>query len=151
MRWSTTAGPTLIRRKSGLPPATYFSGGKLKWLLDNVDGLRADAERGEAIFGTIDTWLIWHLTGGIDGGAHVTDVTNAGRTMLMDLETLDWDDELLGIFDIPRQMLPEIRPSSDPASYGEISGAQRDRGGAADRRPRRPARGHGRPGVPGPW
>jgi glycerol kinase len=111
----------VIRRKAGLPPATYFSGGKIRWLLDNVDGLRADAERGEAIFGTIDSWLIWQLTGGVDGGNHVTDVTNASRTMLMDLETLAWDDELLEIFDIPRAMLPEIRPSSDPTSYGEIS------------------------------
>ena len=110
----------VIRRKAGLPPATYFSGGKIRWLLDNVDGLRADAERGEAIFGTVDTWLIWNLTGGTDGGSHVTDVTNASRTMLMDLETLDWDDELLAFFDIPRAMLPEIRPSSDPTSYGEI-------------------------------
>jgi glycerol kinase len=116
-------GGELIRRKAGLPPATYFAGGKLRWLLDQVDGLRADAERGDAVFGTVDTWLIWQLTGGPDGGSHVTDVTNASRTMLMDLETLDWDDELLALFDVPRAMLPEIRPSSDPASYGEITGA----------------------------
>ncbi|MBS3942556.1 MAG: glycerol kinase GlpK [Actinobacteria bacterium] len=108
----------LIRRRAGLPPATYFSGGKIQWLLDNVAGLRADAERGDAIFGTTDTWLLWHLTGGTDGGIHVTDVTNASRTMLMDLETLDWDDDLLGVFDVPRAMLPDIRPSSDPAGYG---------------------------------
>ena len=108
----------LIRRKAGLPPATYFSGGKIQWLLEHVDGLRADAERGDAVFGTTDTWLLWHLTGGTDGGVHVTDVTNASRTMLMDLETLDWDDELLALFDIPRAMLPEIRPSSDPDGYG---------------------------------
>jgi glycerol kinase len=110
----------VIRRKSGLPPATYFSGGKLTWLLDQVDGLRADAERGEALFGTTDSWLIWNLTGGADGGRHVTDVTNAGRTMLMDLERLDWDDELLGLFGVPRAMLPEIRPSSDAHGYGEV-------------------------------
>jgi glycerol kinase len=108
----------VIRRKAGLPPATYFSAGKVQWILENVDGVREAAERGDAIFGTTDTWVLWNLTGGTDGGVHVTDVTNASRTMLMDLETLDWDDELLGFFDIPRQMLPEIRPSSDPAGYG---------------------------------
>ncbi len=108
----------VIRRKAGLPPATYFSAGKVQWILENVDGARAAAERGEAIFGTIDTWLLWNLTGGTDGGVHLTDVTNASRTMLMNLETLDWDDELLGFFDIPRQLLPEIRPSSSPDPYG---------------------------------
>ncbi|SEG41392.1 glycerol kinase [Thermomonospora echinospora] len=108
----------VIRRKAGLPPATYFSGGKVQWLLENVDGLRAAAESGDALFGTIDSWLIWNLTGGTDGGVHVTDVTNASRTMLMDLETLDWDDELLSFFGIPRRMLPAIRPSCDPAGYG---------------------------------
>src|SRR4051794_9034121 len=104
----------VIRRKAGIPPATYFAGGKIQWILDNVPGVRAAAERGEAIFGTTDTWLLWHLT----GGAHLTDVTNASRTMLMDLETLQWDDELLSFFGIPRQMLPEIRPSSEPDLYG---------------------------------
>jgi glycerol kinase len=108
----------VIRRKAGLPPATYFSGGKVQWILENVDGVREAAEKGEAVFGNTDTWLLWNLTGGPDGGVHVTDVTNASRTMLMDLETLDWDDELLGFFDIPRAMLPEIRPSSDPDFYG---------------------------------
>ncbi|UXA13183.1 glycerol kinase GlpK [Mycobacterium sp. SMC-8] len=108
----------VIRQKAGLPPATYFSGGKLQWLLENVDGLRADAEKGDALFGTTDTWVLWNLTGGHRGGVHVTDVTNASRTMLMNLETLDWDDELLGFFGIPRQMLPEIRPSSSPQPYG---------------------------------
>ncbi|MEJ3747987.1 glycerol kinase GlpK [Actinomycetes bacterium KLBMP 9797] len=108
----------VIRRKAGLPPATYFSAGKVQWILDNVDGVRAAAENGDALFGNTDTWLLWHLTGGVDGGVHVTDVTNASRTMLMDLETLDWDDELLSFFGIPRQMLPQIRPSSDPRRYG---------------------------------
>ena len=108
----------LIRRKAGLPPATYFSGGKIQWILDNVDGVRQAAERGDAVFGNTDSWLLWHLTGGYRGGVHVTDVTNASRTMLMDLETLDWDDELLALFGIPRQMLPEIRPSSSPDPYG---------------------------------
>jgi glycerol kinase len=108
----------VIRRKAGLPPATYFSGGKIQWILENVDGVREAAERGDAIFGNTDSWLLWNLTGGINGGNHVTDVTNASRTMLMDLETLQWDDELLSFFNIPRQMLPEIRPSSDPNTYG---------------------------------
>ena len=108
----------IIRRKAGLPPATYFAGGKIQWILENVDGVREAAENGDAIFGTTDSWIVWNLTGGPAGGVHVTDVTNASRTMLMDLETLDWDDELLGFFDIPRQMLPEIRPSSDHNAYG---------------------------------
>ena len=108
----------LIRERAGLPPATYFSGGKIQWILENVDGVREAAEAGDAIFGNTDSWVIWNLTGGTDGGAHVTDVTNASRTMLMDLETLQWDDELLALFDIPRAMLPEIRSSSDPEGYG---------------------------------
>ena len=110
----------VIRHRAGLPPATYFTGGKLAWILREVEGVRADAERGDAIAGTIDSWLLWNLTGGPRGGVHVTDVTNASRTMLMDLETLDWDDELLGFFDIPRAMLPDIRPSADSGGYGEI-------------------------------
>ena len=109
---------TVIRKKAGLPPATYFSGGKIQWILENVDGARAAAERGEAIFGNIDTWVIWNLTGGINGGAHITDVTNASRTMLFNLGTLAWDDELLGFFSIPRLMLPKVRPSSDSSFYG---------------------------------
>ncbi len=108
----------LFRARTGLPVATYFSGPKLKWLLDNVPGLRAKAEAGEALFGTIDTWVIWNLTGGPGRGAHVTDVTNGSRTMLMDLTALDWDDELLEILGVPRPMLPRLRPSSDPAFYG---------------------------------
>jgi glycerol kinase len=111
----------LIRAKAGLPPATYFSAGKVQWILENVEGVRAAAEAGEAVFGNTDSWLLWNLTGGVRGGVHLTDVTNASRTMLMNLETLDWDDELLALFDIPRAMLPEIRPSSDPAGYGQIS------------------------------
>src|ERR1700732_3144485 len=103
----------VIRRKAGLPPATDFSGGKLQWILENVDGVREAAENGDALFGTADTWVLWNLTGGPRGGAHVTDVTNASRTMLMNLETLDWDDELLSLFSIPRAMLPEVRSSSE--------------------------------------
>ncbi len=108
----------VIRHKAGLPPATYFAGGKIKWLLDNVDGLRADAEKGDALFGTTDSWVLWNLTGGTDGGVHITDVTNASRTMLMNLETLDWDEELLGFLGVPRAMLPDIWPSSSPTPYG---------------------------------
>jgi len=111
----------VIRARAGLPPATYFSAAKVQWILDNVDDVRAAAEAGEAVFGTVDTWLLWNLTGGTAGGRHVTDATNASRTMLMDLDTLDWDDELLSYFGIPRAMLPEIRPSSDPSGYGEVS------------------------------
>ncbi|TCM42545.1 glycerol kinase GlpK [Kribbella sp. VKM Ac-2568] len=109
----------VIRQKAGLPPATYFSAGKVQWILENVDGVRAAAEAGDAVFGNTDTWVLWNLTGGTEGGVHITDVTNASRTMLMNLETLDWDDELISFFNIPRQMLPEIRPSSDPNKYGE--------------------------------
>ena len=112
----------LIRERSGLPPATYFAGGKLAWILANVDGVRADAERGDALFGTVDSWLLWNLTGGPRGGVHLTDVTNASRTMLMNLHTLDWDDELLALFTVPRSMLPTIRPSSDPDPYGHAVG-----------------------------
>ncbi|MEO7447254.1 MAG: glycerol kinase GlpK, partial [Humibacillus sp.] len=108
----------LIRDKAGLPPAPYFSGGKIQWILENVDGVREAAEKGDAIFGTTDSWLIWQLTGGTDGGVHVTDVTNASRTMMMNLETLDWDDELMGFFGVPRSMLPDIKPSSCPEGYG---------------------------------
>ncbi|MFC0600384.1 glycerol kinase GlpK [Streptomyces palmae] len=109
----------LIRRKAGLPPATYFSGGKIQWLLENVAGLREAAERGHAVFGNTDAWVLWNLTGGPDGGVHATDVTNASRTMLMDLETLDWDEELLALFGIPRRMLPTIHPSAHPEAYGQ--------------------------------
>src|SRR5512143_1485200 len=111
-------GQDRFRRKVGLPLATYFSGPKAKWILDNVPGTRARAKKGDLLFGNIDTWVIWNLTGGPNGGAHVTDVSNASRTMLMNLETLDWDPEILKIMGIPRNMLPQIRPSSDPKPYG---------------------------------
>ena len=110
-----------VKRKTGLVVATYFSGPKVKWILDNVDGTRARAERGELLFGNIDTWVIWWLTGGPQGGSHITDYTNASRTMLMDLKKLDWDDEILRRLGVPRQMLPEIRPSSDPDTYGSTA------------------------------
>ena len=108
-------GHDRFREQTGLPMTTYFSGPKLRWLLDNVPGVRARADAGDLLFGTMDTWLIWRLT-----GRHLTDVTNASRTLLMNLRTLDWDDELLGIFDVPRHMLPEIRPSAE--FYGEAGG-----------------------------
>jgi glycerol kinase len=117
---SADGGQDRFRAKTGLPIATYFSGPKIKWILDNVDGVRAKAESGDVVFGNIDTWVIWQLTGGPDGGAHVTDVTNASRTMMMNLETLDWDDEILGILGVPRAMLPEIKASSEV--YGEAKG-----------------------------
>ena len=106
-------GQDRFRAKTGLPLATYFSGPKIKWILDNVDGARERAEKGELLFGNIDTWLIWNLT-----EEHVTDVTNASRTLLMNLPTLDWDDEILKLLEIPRVMLPEIRSSSEV--YGHV-------------------------------
>ncbi|AXE17519.1 glycerol kinase [Runella rosea] len=111
-------GQDRFRAQTGLPLATYFSGLKLKWLLDNVPGLREDAEKGEALFGTMDTFLIWNLTGGPHGGTHVTDVTNASRTQLMNLHTLAWDSDMLAAFGIPSAMLPFIKSSSEV--YGNV-------------------------------
>ena len=105
-------GQEMFREKTGLPVTTYFSGPKIRWLLDHIPGLRERAEAGEVLFGTIDSWLIWNLC-----GRHVTDVTNASRTLLMNLQTLDWDPELLDAIGIPATMLPEIRASSE--AYGE--------------------------------
>ncbi len=110
---ATEGGPDRFRPLTGLPLATYFAGPKVAWLLDHVAGARARAEAGELLFGTIDSWLLWNLTGGTSGGRHVTDVTNASRTLLMDLATLDWDDGLLAAVGVPLAMLPEIRPSSE--------------------------------------
>jgi glycerol kinase len=114
-------GQDRFRPKVGLPLATYFSGPKIKWILDNVAGARARAEAGELLFGNIDTWVIWNLTGGPNGGTHVTDVTNASRTMLMNLQTLDWDPEILRAMDVPRAVLPAIKASSEV--YGTAVGA----------------------------
>jgi glycerol kinase len=108
----------LLCERTGLPPATYFSAPKLRWLLDHVEGLQDAAQRGEAVFGTIDTWIIWNLTGGPEGGLHLTDATNASRTQLMNLRTLEWDEELLRLFDIPRRMLPSICSSSERHAFG---------------------------------
>ncbi|MGA4802782.1 glycerol kinase GlpK [Streptomyces lavendulocolor] len=122
-RLGGTDGQDRFRDTTGLPLASYFSGPKAAWLLDNVPGLRARAERGEIAFGTIDSWLVWNLTGGVEGGVHVTDVTNASRTLLMDLETLDWDRSILEAMDLPAVMLPRIRPSSEV--YGTAVGPLR--------------------------
>lgn len=113
-------GQDRFRPKVGLPLATYFSGPKIKWILDNVEGVRAKAEKGEVLFGNIDSWVIWNLTGGTKGGVHVTDVSNASRTMLMNLETLDWDDGILKIMGVPKAMLPKVMASS--AKYGVAVG-----------------------------
>ena len=111
-------GQDRFREKTGLPIATYFAGPKIKWILDNVPEAKQAAKKGQALFGTIESWIIWQLTGGVAGGAHVTDVTNASRTLLMDLKTLAWDDEILGILGIPREMLPRIVPSIDKNTWG---------------------------------
>jgi glycerol kinase len=114
------AGQDRFREATGLPLASYFSGPKAAWLLDHVPGLRRRAENGEIAFGTIDSWLVWNLTGGTDGGVHVTDVTNAGRTMLMNLETLQWDPAILEAMNVPEAVLPEIRSSAEV--YGTATG-----------------------------
>ena len=110
-------GQDRFRAKTGLPIATYFSGPKVRWILENVEGAKAKADSGDLLFGNMDTWVIWNLTGGTDGGLHITDVSNASRTMLMDLATQDWDDELLSAIGVPRSMLPQIKGSSEV--YGE--------------------------------
>ena len=111
----------LIRSRTGLLPDPYFSASKLRWILENVPGARRRAEQGELRFGTVDSWLVWNLTG---GAVHATDVSNASRTMLMDLRTLDWDEELLSLFRIPRSLLPQIRSSSDDFGYALIDGVR---------------------------
>lgn len=119
-------GVERFKEKVGLPLATYFSGTKIKWILDNVDGAREKAEAGDLIFGTTDTWVLWNLTGGTDGGVHVTDVTNASRTLFMDLETLQWDDSILEVFGVPKSMLPEIKSSSEVYGHAHSSSLLRE-------------------------
>jgi glycerol kinase len=114
-------GQDRFREKTGLPITTYFSGPKIRWILDEVPAARAAAEKGTALFGTVESWIIWWLTGGPKGGAHVTDVTNAGRTLLMNLTTLDWEEDILDILKIPRQILPRIVPSSDSNTWGHTA------------------------------
>ena len=116
--YSRDGGQARFQEQVGLPLATYFSGPKIRWILDNVDGAADRADSGDLLFGNMDTWLIWNLTGGPDGGLHITDVTNASRTMLMDLKTLDWDQGIMDVMGIPRAMLPEIKASSEV--YGEV-------------------------------
>ncbi|HUQ55983.1 glycerol kinase GlpK [Lentzea sp.] len=118
-------GQERYRTKVGLPLATYFSGPKVRWILDNVEGARERAEAGDLLFGNMDTWVLWNMTGGTSGGVHVTDPTNASRTMLMDLDTLQWDSSIAADMGIPMSMLPEIRSSSEV--YGQV----RERGALA--------------------
>jgi glycerol kinase len=117
-RLAADGGVERFKKTVGLPLATYFSGTKIVWILENVEGAREKAEAGDLLFGTTDSWVLWNLTGGTDGGVHATDVTNASRTMFMDLETLQWDEEILGIFGVPLSMMPEIRSSSEV--YGNV-------------------------------
>ena len=118
-RLAADGGVERFKKTVGLPLATYFSGTKIVWILENVEGAREKAEAGDLLFGTTDSWVIWNLTGGVNGGVHVTDVTNASRTLFMDLETLQWDDEILKAFGVPKSMLPEIKSSSE--IYGHAS------------------------------
>jgi len=121
-QFALEGGQDRFREKTGLPLATYFSGLKIRWILDNVEGARTGAERGDLVFGNVDSYLLWNLTGGVNGGMHLTDVTNASRTQLMNLDTLDWDPELLEIFDIPRSMMPAIRSSSEAYGFMTVTG-----------------------------
>ena len=118
-RLAADGGVERFKKTVGLPLATYFSGTKIVWILENVDGAREAAEAGDLLFGTTDTWVLWNLTGGVDGGVHATDVTNASRTLFMDLETLQWRDDILEAFNVPKSMLPEIKSSSEV--YGVAS------------------------------
>jgi glycerol kinase len=118
-RFSKELGDSFFRSRTGLPLSTYFSGLKLRWLLENIPGARPQADAGELLFGNIDSFLLWKLTGAENGGLHATDVTNASRTQLMNLNTLEWDDELSRAFSIPRQVLPQVRSSSEV--YGHIA------------------------------
>ena len=119
-RFAGDEGPDRLREVTGLPLSTYFAGPKVTWILENVEGAREKADAGKLAFGTMDTWVLWNLTGGVDGGVHATDVTNASRTLLMNLETLDWEDSHLELMGIPRSMMPEIRSSSE--HYGDAKG-----------------------------
>jgi glycerol kinase len=118
-RLSADGGGDRFKDTVGLPLSTYFAGTKIVWILENVDGARERAEAGDLIFGTTDTWVLWNLTGGVNGGVHATDVTNASRTLFLDLKTLEWDDEILKAFDVPKSILPEVRSSSEV--YGTVS------------------------------
>ena len=121
-RLAAAGGVDRFRKTTGLPLATYFAGPKIVWILESVDGARAAAERGDLLFGTVDTYLLWQITGGFDGGVHVTDVTNASRTLLMDLRTLDWDADICAEMGVPVTMLPEIRSSSEVYGHARETG-----------------------------
>lgn len=125
-RLAADGGVERFKPVVGLPLATYFSGTKIVWILENVEGAREKAEAGDLLFGTTDTWVLWNLTGGTDGGVHATDVTNASRTLFMDLETLEWRDDILEAFGVPRSMLPEIRSSSEVYGHAESSSLLRE-------------------------
>ncbi|GAA4702581.1 glycerol kinase GlpK [Kocuria gwangalliensis] len=120
--FAKNGGVDRFRKRTGLPLASYFAGPKIKWILDNVDGARTKAEAGELMFGTTDSWLVWNMTGGPNGGVHVTDVTNASRTLLMNIETLSWNKDLADAMDVPMSMLPEIRSSSEVYGKGRSRG-----------------------------
>ncbi|GGF00349.1 glycerol kinase GlpK [Mycetocola zhadangensis] len=125
-RFAADGGVERFKPKVGLPLATYFSGTKIVWILENVEGAREKADAGDLLFGTTDSWVLWNLTGGTDGGVHVTDVTNASRTLFMDLETLQWDDEILSVFNVPKSMLPEIKSSSEVYGHAHSSSLLRE-------------------------
>lgn len=125
-RLAEDGGIERFKAKVGLPLATYFSGTKIVWILENVEGARTAAEAGDLLFGTTDSWLLWNLTGGVDGGVHATDVTNASRTMFMDLTTLEWDDDILAAFDVPKSILPAIKSSSEIYGYAHGSSLLRE-------------------------
>lgn len=125
-RLAADAGVERFKSTVGLPLATYFSGTKIVWILENVEGAREAAEAGDLLFGTTDTWILWNLTGGIDGGVHATDVTNASRTLFMDLTTLEWDDAILAAFDVPKVMLPTIKSSSEIYGHAHATSLLRE-------------------------
>ncbi|KAA9148544.1 glycerol kinase GlpK, partial [Microbacterium lushaniae] len=125
-RLAEDGGVERFKEIVGLPLATYFSGTKIMWILENVEGARERAEAGDLLFGTTDSWVLWNITGGPEGGVHATDVTNASRTLFMDLETLQWRDDILEVFGVPRSMLPEIRSSSEVYGHAESSSLLRE-------------------------
>ena len=122
--FSQAGGQDRFRRQTGLPLSTYFSALKIRWILEHIPDQRAQAESGDVLFGNIDTYLVWQLTGGTHGGIHITDVTNASRTQLMNLDTLDWDSEILKAFAIPRAMLPQIRSSSEIYAHAQTTAVE---------------------------
>ncbi len=143
--YSRDGGQARFQEKVGLPLATYFSGPKIRWMLDNVDGAAAKADSGDLLFGNMDTWVLWNLTGGTDGGLHITDVTNASRTMLMDLKTLDWDEEVMDVMGVPRGDAARdqgVQRGLRRGPLGRRAAGRGDRG-----RPRRPAGGDVRADV----